>query len=611
MCGIGGILYNRNSYKELLRRLKIIENTQAHRGPDDQNIWIQDGNGLCHQRLSIIDIKNGKQPMIDNSGRFVLTYNGELYNYKELRKELSAQYSFTSNCDSEVVLAAYQIWGKECLNKFIGMFSFLIWDAEKKEGFAARDQLGVKPFVYSRTNKEFLFASETKALLPLIDHTNINKYAFAETIVSPSLSGVTDCLIENISYLQAGCYLEITESSVIEKEYANAFFNPLIQAEGRCISTFRKEFAKSISYSLESDVPVGCFLSGGLDSSYIAAQVKNIHKETFNTYGIAFEDHNEIDFSNKTIVCSDDMPYANAMAEKYKLTHTWVEATKNSIILNLINIAQCNDRISVWEQEIAQHFLSKRSSKDVKVVLVGDAADEMNYGYFFLLNQENDISPLAISNQFGLEERFRLLNQDKFQKNEIKEYLYEKYREIAHKAGHSFSKNKEERFLATSSLITKLWLGRLLHNGDIHTMNHSLEARVPFANQNLVQISRQISPLLGFKNGNEKHIVRKAAQGTLIDKIRLRKKSALPRDPRLGMAFQKKLHELLQEQNPFIDEFLNRKFLQELTHSKTIHEQQRMMLFSSIATISWGKKYMSNSSCYVENKNTREIALSQ
>jgi len=595
MCGIGGVLFSQKPEKQIEELLLEIERNQIHRGPDEQNIWIKNKQGLCHQRLSIIDIKNGQQPMRSTSDRYVLTFNGELYNYSELRKKLSSQYTFKTSCDSELILAAYIVWNKKCVNQFIGMFSFLIWDKITETGFAARDLLGVKPFVYSYIDGEFIFASEVKTLVAILPKKlSLNEYSFAETIIAPSLSGVTDSLFKEISILQAGTYLEISCNGIKETNYSFEHTNTSFYSEKECIQEFRSEFEKSVSYALTSDIEIGCFLSGGLDSSYIVAQAQKLQSGRFKTYEIVFDKHDEIEFSSETIVCSNDNYFTNLMKQEYSLQHKEILATRHNIISEIEQITINNDRISAWEQEISQHFLSKYVSKELKAVLVGDAADEMNYGYFFLLNQDIDKSPMGISNLFGGKERFNLLNPEFSKQKGFYDYLYAKYETIAHDAGCRFDKGKEERLRATSSLINKLWLGRLLHNGDIHTMNSSLEARVPFANQNLCEVSKRIHQSLGFKNNVEKYIVRESAKGILIDDIRLRKKSALPRDPRLGKAYQKILHNLLHEKNSFCEEYLNIKYLKKLAVDNHLTEQKRMVIFNSISTIYWSKKYYQN-----------------
>nr|WP_319398168.1 asparagine synthase (glutamine-hydrolyzing) [uncultured Carboxylicivirga sp.] len=594
MCGIGGVLFSNKSQKHIRQILLNMEQLQLHRGPDEQNIWTGENHGLCHQRLSIIDIKNGQQPFKSNNGRYILTYNGELYNHQQLKDELHTSYSFKTNSDTEIVLAAYINWGTQCVHRFIGMFSFLIWDTETQTAFAARDLLGVKPFVYSYINGEFTFASEVKTLASVLSNSlDINPYSLAETIISPSLSGVTDSLFNQIAILQAGTYLQVNQDGIVETNYALTHINPALGDEKHIITTFRNEFERSISYSLHSDVEIGCFLSGGLDSSYIAAQAQR-QNSTLKTYGIVFDNHDKIEFSPDTIVCSNDKPFTDLMIKKYRLNHKEVNISQDMILNEIEQIVTNNDRISVWEQEISQHFLAQKASKDVKAVMVGDAADEMNYGYFFLLNKQYNTSPLAISNLFGGNERLNILNPAFVKQTGIKDYLYHKYENIAQTAGYHFDKGKEERILATTTLITKLWLGRLLHNGDIHTMNSSLEGRVPFANQNLYQISKTIHPSLGFKNNIEKYVVREAAKGTLIDEIRLRKKSALPRDPRLARAYQQILVNLLQEKNPFCEQYFNTQYLNKLAHDKHMTEQKRMMIFSCIAAIYWGKKYHLN-----------------
>lgn len=594
MCGIGGIIFSKDREEMLKKQVQKIEHAQWHRGPDEQNIWVSGHVALCHQRLSIIDLQHGHQPMQDPTGRYILNYNGELYNYKALRQELSKSYHFAAHSDTEVVLAAYMVWGKKCLERFIGMFAFLIWDTETQTAFAARDVLGVKPFVYAHESNTFLFASEVKALIPVLPTApKVDVYALAETILCPPLSGSVNTPFEEIRILPPGCYLEISKEELQITEYHNWNIIPNGISESTSVERFKEEFSKSVAYALQADVDVGCFLSGGLDSSYIAAQAQEISNARLKTFGILFSNHNHIEFSEKTIVGSNDKPFTDFMASAYQLEHHWAMASQSNILDSLEELSQTNDRICAWEQEVAQDFLSAKAAQQVKTILVGDAADETNYGYFFLLNPKVSGSPLGIAQLFGAEERGRLLNPALHKQHGFMEYLQSKYTHIAQKAGFNFGKNPEEDLLATSALVYKLWLGRLLHNGDIHTMRHGLEARVPFANQNVLEIAQQIPPHLGFKNTVEKHIVRSAAHGTLHDSIRLRKKSALPRDPRLGTEFQKILQALLKEENPFIDIFLNRKELFRLAKQNApVSENQRMILFNIITLIYWSKHYV-------------------
>ncbi|WMJ74390.1 asparagine synthase (glutamine-hydrolyzing) [Cytophagaceae bacterium ABcell3] len=592
MCGIGGILFSRDNGQTLYHRVSKIAQAQLHRGPDEQQILVKGNHGFCHQRLAIIDRQGGKQPFFDHTGRYLILYNGEVYNYKALRQQLAGRYAFVSNSDTEVVLAAYLIWGEDCLDKFIGMFSFLIWDSLSQTGFAARDPLGVKPFVYYSFNGAFLFASETKAILsclstkPKIDHQSIVEY-----VVAPMLSGVEHSVFQGISYLGAGEKLFVSRDRISKKKYIN--FN--ISASGQALEIYvqqlRSALEESVKLSVVSDLPVGVFLSGGLDSSILSSLAMKVKAENFKAFTIAFENHSQLLFDENSIVNSDDFPYAKHLATTLGFPMVSVTASLEGIAKALRTVAGINDRIPAWEQEISQHFLSKAASKEFKSVLVGDAADETNYGYFFLLNKAVNYSPLGLIKHFGGDKRTCLLSERLRKLMHPFQYLDEKYTRLVEDNGYTFAGSNEDRVMAMSCLVYKLWLGRLLHHGDIHTMYFGLEARVPFANQNVLDVVRGIGHHLGFRQQNEKYVLKLAAKGLIPEPIIQRKKSALPRDPRLGKVYQEILKQLVSKEQGFVDAYLDKKALLSLCEISKIEENDRMILFNMVSLLYWAKQY--------------------
>ena len=591
MCGIGGILFFKENKRVLQEKIEILNNTQLHRGPDEQTILILTPHAFCHQRLTLVDAKGGQQPFKDNSGRYLLVYNGELYNYKELRAILSSEYSFRTNSDTEVILAAYLVWGESCLNHFNGMFAFFIWDTIAERGFAARDPLGVKPFVYFYQNGTFYFSSEVKSLLKILDNTTqIDPYQLAEYIIAPSLSGGGDLSIfKGIKYLEPGSYIFITPSDMKTKRYYSFNWNPVELEESLLIDLMGKEVEKSVEISLTAGTPTGIFLSGGLDSSLIAAIAVKHSKNPLKAYTIIFDDHESIHFDPSTIVNSDDLPYTRELAHLLKIPLNYSKIYHQDISTTLRSLSEINDRIPAWEQEITQHALSQSASTSLKAVLVGDASDEINYGYFFLLNPLINYSPSKLIEFIGGNKRMELLTPEFKKRIDPLGYLDNKYRKIAKNAGYDFDKNADESILAMSTLIHNNWLSRLLHNGDIYSMRFGLEARVPFANLNFLQIASKIHPKIGFKKGVEKYLLRKVASKWLPDKFFNRKKSALPRDPRLGCYYKKILKSLLVEKNDFIDTFLDRKALSKLCTPGPVSETDRVLLFHMICLIHWSR----------------------
>ncbi|MCA8234324.1 hypothetical protein [Burkholderia cenocepacia] len=192
-----------------VERVLAMRERQRHRGPDGQDVWHDQHAVLAHNRLALLDAEHGAQPMCSADHRYVLVYNGEIYNHAELRCELSAHWSFRTNTDTEVVLAAYAVWGEACLRRFNGMFAFLVWDAHRRRAFAARDRLGVKPFVYLQQGAEFLFASEAKGLLPAMQAPRANIDALLEYLVAPFFSGVAQPMLEGMAYLPPGHLLRL------------------------------------------------------------------------------------------------------------------------------------------------------------------------------------------------------------------------------------------------------------------------------------------------------------------------------------------------------------------------------------------------------------------
>lgn len=589
MCGIGGILFSTATTGELHRKIKILNELQRHRGPDSQSVLVQGEHAFCHQRLAIVDAAGGQQPFKDSTGRYIIVYNGELYNYRELRKDLSEHYPFKTDSDTEVMLAAFIIWGKDCLNRFNGMFAFLIWDTQTATAFAARDPLGVKPFVYYCDETMFAFASELKALMPIIDRRlEIDPYILGEYIVAPSLSGGGDkAIFKNIHYLEPGTFMRIDKSGIYSQKYYCFNWIPTTLHENDLTDQLSGEIENSVLLSLGDDMPMGIFLSGGLDSALIAAIAARHAKTPLSAFSIAFEKHSEVYFDPSTIVNSDDLPFAAELAERLSMpfhTVTWGQTC-------LKQLAKINDRIPAWEQEFSQHFLSRAAAMHTKAVFVGDAADETHYGYFFLLNEATNKSPLDLIHVFGGHKRIKLMSPQ-LKRQLDWQYFDAHYRSLAKESGFDFGKDAQENVLATSTLVLKRWLQRLLHNGDIHTMHFGLEARVPFANRSVLDVACLVHPHLGFKNGVEKFLLRQAAARWLQPSFYNRKKSALPRDPRLGPSYQIVLSSLLQGKNDFIDTFLDRPALMALCSQKTINESDRMILFNMISLINWGKHYV-------------------
>ena len=371
MCGIFGVT---NFSINNLVKARAALNTLSHRGPDQSNEYFDNDIYLGHRRLSILDLsENGRQPMVSEDQNIILTVNGEIYNYKSLKNDLKTKYEFRSNSDSEVLLHGYAEWGiKKLLEKIEGMFAFCIYDKTIKKIFLARDRVGIKPLYYSNINKEYCWASELKAITNyyseaslVYDYTAIYDYLTYLYIPTPKT------LYQNIFKLQPGYYLSINPGSK-KHELINYWKlnissnNDTIELASLKIKTLLKE---SINEQLMSDVPVGFFLSGGIDSGTVVALASEIGADV-HTYSIGFSEAKY-----------DETSYAELVANKFKTTH-------NKKILELDKTIDLFENIKNWYDEpfadtscFPTFLVSEFAKKKATVVLTGDGGDEVFGGY--------------------------------------------------------------------------------------------------------------------------------------------------------------------------------------------------------------------------------------
>jgi asparagine synthase (glutamine-hydrolysing) len=376
MCGITGIFaFNQIGTFYMINVGKSVEKL-SRRGPDARGTYIEDFLALGHRRLSIMDTSaHGAQPMKDESERYVIVFNGEIFNFKQLKKDLEEKgVNFTSECDTEVLLKLYIHEGKKCLEKLIGFFAFAIYDKQRKELFIARDRMGIKPLLYYYDEDKFVFASEMKSLLAYnipaeIDYTSLYQYLQFNYIPGPA------SIIKNVRKLKPGNYLVIKGAKVEEGTYFTVSYDR--SAVSRNVSSYEEQQAKlislmddSIKLRLIADVPLGAFLSGGIDSSVIVALASK-HTDHLNTFSIGYRDEPFF----------DETAYAELVAKKYHTNHTVFSLTNDDLFANLFEALDYIDEPFADSSALAVYILSKHTSKKVKVALSGDGADELFAGY--------------------------------------------------------------------------------------------------------------------------------------------------------------------------------------------------------------------------------------
>lgn len=373
MCGITGIFaFN---LVGRFNKIHVANATQQleKRGPDFQDIFTDEWVALGHRRLSIIDTStSGHQPMWDTSGRFCIVFNGEIFNYRELRKELEAKgVSFTSQSDTEVLLALYIYEKESCLNKLNGFFAFCIYDKQEQSFFLARDRYGIKPMLYQFDDNKFIFASEMKSLWQYglekeIDYTSLYTYLQLNYIPAPN------SILKDVKKLMPGHFakvapgkLEIREYYSIPKEDSSTTYT-YDQAKEK----LKDLLEESVKKRLVADVPLGSFLSGGIDSSVIAALAAK-HKPDLHTFSIGFKDEKFF----------DETTYAKLVANKLKTEHTVFSLTNDDLYKHVQNILDYIDEPFADSSAIAVYILSQETRKHATVALSGDGADELLGGY--------------------------------------------------------------------------------------------------------------------------------------------------------------------------------------------------------------------------------------
>lgn len=580
MCGISGILnLKRHKYQALTHHLQVMSDLLTHRGPDGQGIWLDETQsvGFSHRRLTIIDLHHGAQPMED-SYRNVITYNGEIYNYIELRKELSG-YPFRTNSDTEVILAAYKKWGTDCVNHLRGMFAFAIWDDAKQRLFCARDRFGIKPFYFTQVGDTFFFASEVKALIPFLPEIKTNLEALQDYLVFQFSLG-TKTLFEGVHELPPAYYLTVDKGHHKLSKYWEVYYDLDFYHTPKYFEEHLKDLIEeSVKIHTRSDVPIGGYVSGGIDSSIVAAVAAKYQKEN-NLPFVAF--HGKFSMSHEF----DESDHANALTTKHEIPLHQVDITSQDFIDTIEKVIYHLDFPIAGPGSFPQYHVSKLASQHRKVVLGGQGGDEIFGGYTryliayfeqciksaingttnsgnFIVTYESIIPNLsALKNYqpllqefwknglFGsLDNRYyQLINRAPSLKNEIDWSTFGKYSpfETFKEIFHGKNVQKESYFDSMTHFDFKTLLRALLHVEDRMSMAHSVESRVPFLDHPLVEFAATMPSNVKFKNGTLKKALINSMQHVLPDTI-LHRKDKMGFPVPLNLWLKTELHDFIYD----------------------------------------------------------------
>ena len=362
MCGIVGLV----TKKEKENTIKLMSDRIKHRGPDGDGYFIDGDVALGHRRLSIIDLSSGDQPMFNEDGSVVTVFNGEIYNYQELKEELIALgHDFKTKSDTEVLVHGYEEWHTDLPKHLRGMFAFAIYDKNKNEVFLARDNFGIKPLYYAKMNDTFMFASEIKAFLDVPDFEKIFNESILETYLEFSFVPTNETFFKGVHRLDAGCSLLYKDGEIKLNKYFKLDFKEENMSFEDAVKNISDVMKDSVEKHLIADVEVGSFLSSGIDSSYIVSLAK-----PDKTYTVGYE--------NKKY---DETMYAKDLAEKLGIKNESKIITKEEYLENISKIMYHLDEPTSDPAAISLYFVAKLASKDLKVVLSGEGADEFFGGY--------------------------------------------------------------------------------------------------------------------------------------------------------------------------------------------------------------------------------------
>lgn len=530
MCGIAGFLTNNNSFDKQKVLNKMLEKIK-HRGPDADGIYVNKNLYFGHKRLIVLDPERGAQPMIHKKKfNYVITYNGEIYNIKQIKKKLlDLNIPIETNCDTELVLKSYVYLGDNFLDYLNGIFAFAIYDEEKQKIFLARDRFGVKPLFYYFDQKNFVFASEIKSLF---EFPNIEKKisfnGLQEIFALSPARTFGNAIFDNIQELEPGFYLELKNNNLIKKRYFKLKYMPHTENIDQTAEHVYFLLKQAVERQLNSDVPLGTFLSGGLDSSIISA----IAKEKINdlkTFSLSFEDNQKY-FSKSILQPDSDDFWAKKMCEFLKTDHYEITLNNFDLANNLEPAFFMRDLPGMGDVDSSLLLFCKEIKNYVTVALSGECADEIFGGYPWFyrndLSLDNNFFPWM--QNFDDRENLLKINLD------LKNYAREKYLNLLKDAPEFPENNPEEKNERDLFYLNiNYFMGNMLERKDRMSMANGLEVRVPFCDHELVEYVFNIPWKIKFYNQREKGILRRAIEiqnkNILPQEIIWRKKNPYPK----------------------------------------------------------------------------------
>ena len=605
MCGIAGYINNKDNKNKIIKDMtdKIV-----HRGPDAEGFYVDNDIALGHRRLSIIDLGGGDQPIYNEDKSILVIFNGEIYNYLELKTELEKKgHKFKTKCDTEVLVHGYEEWKENMPKKLRGMFAFAVYDIKNKTLFLARDNFGIKPLYYYENNDTFMFASEIKSFLVHPDFKKeLNKDLIAPYL-SFSFTPTKETLFKGVYRVDPGTSVTVKNKQVTTKRYYNLEFNQKDMSYEKAVSDIDKLMKDSVEKHMISDVEVGSFLSSGVDSSYLVALAR---PDKTYTVGYTDQKYNEIE-------------YAKTLTKELNINNTSKIITKEEYLKIIPKIMYHLDEPTSDPAAVALYFVAKLASKDVKVVLSGEGADEF-FGGYNTYHNEFDLSwyskvPYFIrhtiakicshlpevrginflvrrgmkleDNYIGVSKVFSERETGKFLKYKSKY----KNKDITKEVYDEFS--NKDNVTKMQAIDINFWLIKdILQKADRMTMANSLEGRVPFIDKEVFSYASSLPFEYKVTKENTKVALRDAAKKVIPTEAYKKKKLGFPVPLRAWMREKDFYEEIKQTFNLSIaDELFNTSYLMKLLND---HYNNKKDNYKKVWTVycflKWYQVYFEN-----------------
>lgn len=545
MCGFTGFFSDNTQLINREEIIKKMSDTIIHRGPDSEGFFTDGFVALGFRRLSIIDLEGGDQPIHSQDGRYVIVFNGEIYNYRELRKDLEEQNGcvFSTNSDTEVILNTYTIYGEKTAEILRGMFAFVIYDKQNHTLYGARDYFGIKPFYYGTFNNTLIFGSEIKSFLP---HPDFKKEVNPDALkmyLEFQYSPMKECMFKGVYKLTPGSYFTYKNGEFNETKYFEPEFCPEKRSFENAVKLIDETVLSSVEYHQIADVEVGSFLSGGVDSSYVASTVRKGRIKPMKTYSVGFQ-----------IEGFDETNLAKDLCNILNIPNKIKEITPEEFFDALSSVQYHSDEPHANLSAVPLYYLSSLAAKDVKVVLSGEGADELFGGYDWYIQS----TPSKIYQKFPLSFRKAFAKVfGKFPQRHVRTFFTTNAKTVEDSyIGQAFIMNDEQADIITNDkyrskltykdvtapyyekvkgcddltkkmyLDMNLWLPYdILLKADKMTMAHSLEARVPYLDREVWKVARSLTSTQKAKGRHTKRAFRQAALSHIPQEWANRKKA--------------------------------------------------------------------------------------